>query len=383
MFTCEPSVLDHCKTSFSHAVGALLNGKQGINTALSTGRKTEEGYEGGPGMLPDLLRPVPIEETTILVIEDDDNCRQAVVAALGSAGYAAFGASSAEEADQLARRVLPDAILLDIHLPGMNGVTYLQQMRAEKRSAGVPIILITAEHDEEVEIRGLDAGADDLIRKPFSQALLLARVRTHLRVRGLMLQLESQQMMLRNLACHDDLTGALTRRALLTELDSELSRAMRYGHPLSVLMVDLDGFKAVNDDHGHQAGDEVLREVVGRVAGSLREADRLGRWGGDEFAVVLPETDLREAIAVANRLRNCVRGGGLYEPEAHLQVALSVGVASLSLGFEVTANRLLSQADMALYEAKRKGRDRVCFHDEIRGVLTCEQDGTLPQLHQI
>jgi two-component system cell cycle response regulator len=200
-------------------------------------------------------------------------------------------------------------------------------------------------------IRGLDLGADDFVAKPVDFGELLARVRAHLRRAQERDELERRSLL-------DPLTGVLNRRGIAAELNRELHRARRSGAHLSVLMVDVDHFKALNDTHGHQAGDTVLRHVAGALVAAVRVADQVGRYGGDEFLVVLPDTDLEAATALATRL-HAVRLPRLALCGAELEVTASIGAATL-LGDD-TVDSLVERADRQMYRVKKTGEmEAIC-----------------------
>lgn len=305
----------------------------------------------------------PDHPFVVLVVDDDPDCRELLSRRLGARGYEPLSASSVAAARAILDKRTPDAILLDLTMPGTDGLTYLQELRREQRTHSIPVLLISARHESSTQVTGLEFGADDYVTKPFNYPVLFARLKTHLRVRSLMTQLEDQKRLLQKIATHDDLTGILNRRALLQALDIEMNRTLRYGRPLSVLMLDLDGFKEVNDSMGHAAGDEVLRQLVDRIASKLRDPDLLGRLGGDEFGIILPETDLDHAIRVAQRVRLAIGGQPMSTHSSAIRIMASIGASTLPLGFDMTPARLFARADAALYEAKRLGRNRVCCYD--------------------
>lgn len=319
--------------------------------------------------LQDLHAEVPdaLQHFTVLVVDDDPDCRELLTRRLGSRGYEPVSAASAEQARAVIARRMPDAILLDINMPSVDGISFLRELRQEERTQRIPILLISARHESSTQITGLEHGADDYVTKPFNYPVLFARLKTHLRVRALMAELEDQKRLLQKIATHDGLTGILNRRALLQALEIEMVRTLRYGRPLSVLMIDLDGFKQLNDSLGHAAGDAALREITTRIKLSLREADLVGRIGGDEFGVILPETDLEHALAVAERVRVAIGREPLVIFGSSVRIAGSVGASTLPLGFDMTPERLFARADAALYESKRLGRNLVCCYDPALG----------------
>jgi diguanylate cyclase (GGDEF)-like protein len=325
-------------------------------------------------------RPETQQHFVVLVIDDDPDCRELLTRRLGARGYEPISASSAHAARMILEKRTPDAILLDLSMPGIDGLTYLQELRKDARTHSIPVLLISARHESSTQVTGLEFGADDYVTKPFNYPVLFARLKTHLRVRSLMNQLEDQKRLLQKIATHDDLTGVMNRRALQHALELEMNRTLRYGRPLSVLMLDLDGFKQVNDTLGHAAGDEVLKEIVNRIASRLRDPDLLGRIGGDEFGIVLPETDLDHAVRVGQRVRNAIGAAPIAVAGTNKTVTAAVGAATLPLGFDMTPARLFARADSALYEAKRLGKNLVCCYDPVlnRVRLAEELDNATP-----
>jgi len=311
--------------------------------------------------------PVLQQHFTVLIVDDDPDCRELLSRRLGARGYEPLSAGSAAQARQIIQKRLPDAILLDVTMPITDGMTYLKDLRQNEATQRIPVLLISARHESSTQITGLEEGADDYVTKPFNYPVLFARLKTHLRVRALMTQLEEQKRLLQLIATHDDLTGVLNRRALLQALETELIRTQRYGRHLSVVMLDLDGFKEINDSLGHGVGDQALKLITERARGNLREADVMGRLGGDEFCILLPETDMTDALHVAERIRRAFEAEPFTLAGISHQIGVSLGATTLPLGFDMTATRLIARADSAMYEAKRAGKNCVCYYDPALG----------------
>jgi two-component system cell cycle response regulator len=216
-----------------------------------------------------------------------------------------------------------------------------------------PVIFLTAHAQTTARVAGLDAGAVDYIVKPFDEAELTARVRAALRTKAVRDRLVEQ-------ATRDALTGLLNRREIDVQAESAVKLAERHGRPVSFLVADLDHFKQINDRHGHAAGDEVLREAARRIRAACRGSDIVGRYGGEEFLVILPETEASQAITTGDKLRRVLSERPIESDLVEIPVTASVGVAEWAVG--MTRTSLFAAADEALYEAKRLGRNRTeCF----------------------
>lgn len=295
---------------------------------------------------------------------------------LAAAGMHVERAATAREGLARAVAVRPDVVLLATSLPDGDGFSLLSKLRTTPALEGVSIALMTAmRRDADSLRRGLELGADDYLRKPIEEVELVARVRALLRLRRNFLDLHRKSARLaelneelERLATHDALTGVHNRRWLEARLRDEVERTKRYGHPLALVLADVDHFKRVNDAHGHPAGDAVLRCVADTMARAIRRVDSLARFGGEEFVVVAPETDGDGACILAERLRAIVAGTEAIVAGASGEVALSVtasfGVASLAgedarAAADDLAESLFAAADAALYRAKAGGRNRV------------------------
>lgn len=286
-------------------------------------------------------RKVLLAGCLTLVVDDSAVVRAAVRVALQAQGAEVLEAADAELAiTALAARPEVDVVLLDVELPGRDGFDVAPELIA----CGPSVVFLTGRSWGEDVALAFELGAVDYLRKPFDQVELVARVRAAHR-------LKAAQDELRRLALTDALTGTANRRRLTERLDALVSRSRRHGHPLSVLLLDLDGFKQLNDVHGHRVGDAALTAVARTIAGRIRAEDELGRWGGDELLLLLPDTDdasaaVLEAALLDLRVDHDVDGAPL--PAA---VALSAGRAQWQPGLSVEG--LVHQADMAMYRRKR------------------------------
>jgi two-component system cell cycle response regulator len=252
----------------------------------------------------------------------------------------------------------PSLAILDWVMPGMDGLELCRRLRDDTESPYIYTLLLTARDSKADLIRAFDAGADDYIRKPFDPDELRARLRAAGRIMDLQSALLMAQGALREQATRDALTGLLNRGAIFEIFERELARARREEMSVGVLLADVDHFKAVNDTYGHDAGDEVLRQVARRVQGAVRTYDMVGRYGGEELLVILPRCDDAAALRIAERARTAVAVAPGERADAPAAVTMSIGIAtSRTLGtFE--AGALVRAADAALYRAKGAGRNR-------------------------
>ncbi len=250
--------------------------------------------------------------------------------------------------------------VVDWMMPGLDGVDVCRAIRARSEPYAY-VILLTGKTEKEDVVRGLDAGADDYIAKPCHALELEVRLRAGRRVLDLQEALIASREALRREAMHDALTGLLNRTALLEHLERELLRVARQSGSLCAIMIDVDHFKSINDEHGHLVGDSVLRMLARRFGGVLRTYDAAGRFGGEEFLLVLPDCDARYGQAVAERLRREIAGRPVRTQRGDIQVTASLGVAAAEPSRHASAEMLLRAADLAMYRAKFDGRNRTCL----------------------
>ncbi|MEB2343434.1 MAG: diguanylate cyclase [Deltaproteobacteria bacterium] len=299
--------------------------------------------------------------TSILIIDDSTAARDELRRALEAAGRYGQVLSARDGIEGL--RVLlaepVDAVICDLEMPGLDGEKLLAAQRARSGGEEMPFLFLTAQRDPERMARLLRAGACDIVQKPFYAAELLARLDLHLRLRRLQAELREKNATLARLSTTDPVTGLRNRRYATEFLALEVLRAVRYHTPLAVLLLDLDHFKRVNDTHGHRVGDAVLQVVADTLRATLRSTDVAGRYGGEEFLVVLPQTERAGAVALAERVRAAIEETAIdVGGPAPVSVTVSIGVAALD---ERTgsAEQLVERADGALYAAKDAGRNRV------------------------
>ena len=287
----------------------------------------------------------------ILVGDNSPVVREVLRWHLQSHGYDVLEAADGAESVTLARQAKPTVILLSVELPVLNGHQALVRLKDDSELRDTPVVFITAHTETADIVEGLRLGAHDYLRKPFEPAEVIARVSAAVRVKELQDDLRARNAELDHIARSDPLTGLANRRHLDEQLAAHISSAERHRHDLSVAVVDIDRFKQVNDTYGHAAGDTVLREVARRLAVSARVEDVVGRWGGEEFIVILPHCDVQGALVVSERIREAVVATPVECEGITIPVTVSVGCTG---GNDY---RLIERADAALYAAKRAGRN--------------------------
>jgi two-component system cell cycle response regulator len=296
----------------------------------------------------------------ILVAEDNPVSQSVLRSILGKWGYEVIMVTDGAEAWQVLRTDDPPRLaILDWMMPGLDGAEVCRRVRAAGREPYVYIVLLSARAHADDLVEGIDSGADDYLTKPFNHAELRARLRAGQRILNLQEQLVAAREALRLEATHDSLTGLLNRHAILGVLQKELQRSEREGSDVSVLMADLDHFKRVNDQHGHLAGDEVLRNTADRMKSSMRRYDSLGRYGGEEFLAVLPGCSAEDGTAQAERLRLAIGLTPFSVGGKLLTVTCSVGMACRTSNVWQDTDSIVRAADVALYSAKALGRNQV------------------------
>ncbi len=303
----------------------------------------------------------------ILVVDDNQDNVEIIATRLRFRGYEIDEASNGKQALALIRHSPPDLILLDVMLPDIDGYEISRRIKGDETLPFIPIILVTARDSTQDKVAGLDAGADDYLTKPINFPELEARVRSMLRIKRLQDELEEKNRELERLSISDGLTGLFNHRHIHGLLYDEYGRANRSHEPLTVAMFDLDRFKSVNDNYGHQAGDRVLQQFADILRNTARDIDRIGRYGGEEFMVILPETALHEGAIFVERVRREVALHDFHiGREEPLHMTVSAGVATYPHELAGNPETLIRFADEALYAAKAAGRDRVVRFDQLQ-----------------
>ncbi len=299
-----------------------------------------------------------LKDMNILIVDDVPKNIDVLRKMLGESGFIISVAPSGETALKLVNKNKPDLILLDVMMPGISGFETCERLKADSNTAHIPILFVTARTEVEAVVEGFKVGGVDYIAKPFREEEVLARIKTQLSIKKLLLEKNKLIEKLDSLSRIDPLTGISNRRDMMEKLENEQSRFERYGKSFSVIMCDIDHFKKVNDQYGHDFGDYALKEVAILLKEQIRELDKLSRWGGEEFFIVLPETNLMGAVNVAEKMRKSIESYSFEFGGATLRISMSFGV-SCHANEGVKLDDLLKETDRFLYKAKDKGRNTV------------------------
>ena len=304
----------------------------------------------------------------ILVAEDNVVFQKILENNLKAWGYEVILASDGAEAWKLlSGENPPQLVILDWMMPGMSGVEICKKVRQENREPYTFIILLTALHGEDELVAGMEAGADDYVTKPFNPAELRVRLRAGCRVVELQNDLVKAREALRVKATHDPLTGLWNHEEIFRLLDLELFRAERQKTPVGIVLADIDHFKKINDTYGHLAGDQALRTVAQQMLKLVRSYDSIGRYGGDEFLLVLPGCDRANLSSFCARLRNALQENKAASPAGPISLTLSLGGIVYEQHRGINATTLLHETDTALYRAKNAGRDQLVIAENVPG----------------
>jgi two-component system cell cycle response regulator len=317
-------------------------------------------------------RDAPDRPERILVVDDNPDNLEIIAVRLSSRGFNIETATNGQEALDRVLDDPPHLILLDVMMPLLDGYEVSRRIKNDDGLPFIPIILVTARDSTQDKVEGLDAGADDYLTKPINFPELEARVRSMLRIKRLQdeLDLKNRELeivnkRLRKLSITDGLTELFNHRHVHELLHEEFERSKRTGESMAVAMMDLDRFKQVNDNHGHPTGDVILYETAQILKDTAREIDMVGRYGGEEFIVILPDTDEEAAAQFADRVRRRVEEHTYKDEAQQVKMTLSGGVAAFPEEGLENPDTLIKRADEALYTAKESGRNRIVRSTEI------------------
>lgn len=315
------------------------------------------------------------EKKTILIVDDTPNNLRLLSQILAEAGYHVRATASSKQALVTAIANPPDLILLDVMMPEMNGYELCRRLREEPITKDIPILFLSAMNEADAKIKGFVCGGQDYIAKPFDPYEVVARVETHLTLRLTKQKLEKVVCELQNvlkekeqlvkeleiMAHTDGLTGINNRSRFFSLAEHEFNGCFRYHHSLSIIMIDIDHFKKLNDTYGHAAGDSVLKATAATIQQGLRKADVLARYGGEEFIVMLPMSPISQVRIVAERIRESVESTPIPFNCQMLTTTISLGVSEMNED-DKKVTEIIERADKALYSAKKSGRNKVvCF----------------------
>ena len=295
----------------------------------------------------------------VAIVDDDAAIRRLVRLFLRRSGYETGEYQTGEEAREALMRTAWDLLILDRRLPDMDGVVLCHELKSNAEFRNRYIIMLTGEDEQEDKVQGLDLGADDYITKPFQYPELMARIRAAKRIVDLQKELIEANKRLELLSITDGLTRLHNHRHFQDELARAFEESQRYQRPLALAMADIDFFKKINDTWGHAVGDEVLRAVAKKFRDSIRSTDLAARYGGEEFTVMMPETELQDAIAFAEKMRALIAAEPVETQAGPVPVTVSIGVAAAPFTRTHTSRELIVASDKALYRAKKNGRNQV------------------------
>ena len=304
----------------------------------------------------------------ILIVDDTLANLKVLEELLSNEGYEVRVATNGHTALRSVEVELPELILLDIMMPNMDGFEVCKRLKTESRSMNIPVIFISALKEINEKIRAFNEGGVDYITKPFQSEEVLARVATHIELYRYRNELEKRvdeevkvriakekELIKQTIKAEtDQLTGIYNRHKMENIFENEFNRVKRYEEPLSLIMFDIDHFKKVNDNYGHDVGDLVLKEIVKVVNSNIRNVDVFARWGGEEFIIMCPETDLDSAVNLSEKLRKTIEEISFKEAG---KVTVSFGVTSYKS--KELKKEFIKRADVALYKAKNSGRNKV------------------------
>jgi diguanylate cyclase (GGDEF)-like protein len=302
----------------------------------------------------DMEQLFPASSMTLMIVDDTKENINVLRQTLTRFGYKITVALSGEMALDLIPKLKPDLILLDVMMPGIDGYEVCRRLKKDDQLKDIPVIFITAKGDTEDVVEGFEAGAVDFIMKPFRAEEVCARVKTHLTLSAALKKLTEDNET-------DPLTGLTNRRSFLRKADAEVARFKRSHKPFAILFGDIDFFKNINDTYGHAAGDDVLVTISRLLNTEKREVDQVARWGGEEFLILLPETNLAGGVLNGNKIRELISAKPIIHEGREIHITMSFGLSEYN--GEISMEKTIDLADQRLYLAKKSGRNKVVSED--------------------
>lgn len=293
----------------------------------------------------------------ILLVEHNSNNTKLLKEVLLNEGYTVHTTDNGLEVLDLAIKIRPDIILLDIKMPGLDGFEVCKLLKKSYEIKDIPVIMVTAKYTSSYVKKALELGAFDYIKKPFDEEEIIARTKSALRFKF-------QQDKLKEMAMKDSLTGLYNHGLLIELFEKEFSRHNRMKKNISFVMIDIDNFKGVNDNFGHLTGDMVLREVSNIIINSIRKGDIAGRYGGEEFSIVLCDIDKEISFSICERIRENIENFNFSTDDKSIDVTVSIGICFKNIEDNISSTEMIKRADFALYKAKKNGRNKLVSFNE-------------------
>ena len=304
------------------------------------------------------------KKTGVLVIDDNEVVRNLAKKLLTNNSFNVLAAEGGREAIELLKLFDPHVILLDVMMPDMDGYEVCRKLKTIDKTKDIPIIMVTSKTDTLDKIKGFEIGAADYITKPFNPAELLARVNSQVKMKNVCDELQEKNIILEELVKKDGLTNLYNHRYFHERLNDEFVRSKRYNLPLCCVIIDIDYFKRVNDQYGHQFGDLVLKSMSEIITNNIRDVDICARYGGEEFGIIIPQTTLEETDSMMERIRENIEKHKFEIADNTINITISIGIAGMRQSGASTHRELVKYADEALYNAKFNGRNRVEIYNK-------------------
>ncbi len=313
-----------------------------------------------------------MDKKNIFIIDDEKTNIQVITTILKEKLMNISFALDGKRGLEAIARELPDLVLLDLSMPDMDGFEVCKRLKADAATAEIPVIFLTARVESENIVKGFSLGAVDYINRPFLREELLVRISTHLELKESrdLIREQNEELKIKNnelyiMSITDKLTDVYNRLYIMNALTREFSKSKRHLTDLSCILFDIDDFKKFNDKHGYQHGDFILKETAQLVKSILRTEDYFGRYGGEEFLIILPGVTTNEARVVAEKVRQKVESAQYTIEDRSVSISISLGIANINYDIPLSEKELLLFADNALYEAKERGKNQTVAHMEL------------------